>query len=340
MFTRTMRNWYPTMAEPSTILGFAQLFRGGRIATDNPDDPTGFRPWANPQGGWYAADGVSFHTAVEGHLTDSKAPIGVYPLVVAERPSEGQETALRGYEVYWGCVDWDMGDEALVHARNVEETLRQLQVAAWIERSRSKGYHLWVFYTQPVAARTVREGLIAVCNIVEAPITEVNPKQIELTGKGWGNGVRLPYPKGAAEGRNTVLGADGDLTVGEFVEQALASRVNPDEWQPVHDLYQPPAPLAPRRTYATRDSGQLVGLAGAIRRNGPRATGDKPHGDRSSTLFSLACAMVKQGYPKGDIEVELSEADREWGGKFDKRPDGRQRLYKMVVDAEKTVGVR
>jgi len=271
----------------------------------------------------------------------------VYPLVVAEKPPEGQETAVRGYEAYWGCVDWDMGDEALIHAHNVQETLRQLKVASWIERSRSKGYHLWVFYTLPVPARSVREGLIAVCNIVDAPITEVNPKQIELTGKGWGNGMRLPYPKDAPEGRNTILGpfepfttGYENLTVDEFVEQALRARATPEEWQPVHALYQPPPSLAPRQTYATRDSGQLVGLAGAIRRNGPRTTSEKPHGDRSSTLFSLACAMVTQGYPKGDIEVELSEADREWGGKFDKRPDGKQRLCKMVIDAERTVGAQ
>ncbi len=166
--------------------------------------------------------------------------------MVAEKPSEGQETALRAYEVCWGCVDWDMGEEeASIHARNVQETLRQLNIASWIERSRSKGYHLWVFFTEPVPARPVREGLIAVCNIVDAPITEVNPKQIELTGKGWGNGVRLPYPKGAAEGRNTVVTfppmvPEGDLTVDEFVDRAMRSRITPHEWGTVHTLYRPP----------------------------------------------------------------------------------------------------
>ena len=47
--------------------------------------------------------------------------------------------------------------------------------------------------------------------------------------------------------------------------------------------------------------------------------------------------MVKQGYAKGDIEVELQEADRDWGGKFEKRPDGKERLSKMVRDAEGVV---
>jgi hypothetical protein len=330
------------MADLETITGFTELFRGGRIARDTPGDPAGFRPWANPGAeGYREATGATFRAAVKDHLGDRSAPIGVYPLMEFHRPSEGLQTALRTWGVYWGCIDWDVGEnDSLIHARNVQETLRQLTVASWIERSRSKGYHLWVFYTEPVPARAVREGLIGACKIVDAPITEVNPKQIELTGKGWGNGVRLPYPKGAAEGRNTVvtfppLVPAGDLTVAEFVDRAVRSRVTPEEWQPVHDLYQPPPPPPPRRTYATRDSGHLAGLAGAIRRNGPRVTPDKPHGDRSSTLFSLACAMVKQGYPKGDIEMELVEADHDWGGKFEKRPDGRERLCKMVADAER-----
>ncbi len=46
---------------------------------------------------------------------------------------------------------------------------------------------------------------------------------------------------------------------------------------------------------------------------------------------------MKQGYAKGDIEVELQEADRDWGGKFEKRPDGKERLSKMVRDAEGVV---
>lgn len=330
------------MADLGTINGFTQLFRGGRIAKDTPGDPAGFRPWADPTGeGYREATGAAFKAAVKDHLGDRNTPIGVYPLIEYQKPSEGLQTALRTWGVYWGCIDWDVGDtDSLIHARNVQETLHQLAVTSWIERSRSKGYHLWVFYTEPVAARIVREGLIGACKIVDAPITEVNPKQIELAGKGWGNGVRLPYPKGAAEGRNTVVtfppgSPSEDLPVTEFVVSALHARTTPEEWQPIHDLYQPPPPPAPRRTYATRDSGHLGGLAGAIRRNGPRPTREKPGGDRSVTLFSLACAMVKQGYPRGDIEMELISADSDWGGKFENRRDGRDRLCEMVTAAEK-----
>jgi|TARA_R100000278_G_scaffold113307_1_gene91409 hypothetical protein len=47
--------------------------------------------------------------------------------------------------------------------------------------------------------------------------------------------------------------------------------------------------------------------------------------------------MVEQGYPSGDIEEELIDADIAWGSKFNNRSDGRQRISNMVADAERTV---
>ena len=319
---------------PVTSVAFSELFRGGKIAKAGSD----FRPMQDWSGGFCTAYGITFQTAVEDHLSVPELPIGVYPLLEVTEASEGQETGVSKYMVYWGCVDWDVGEEeSLIHALNVQELLKQLNVASWVEISRSKGYHLWVFFSEPILARHCREGLIAACNIVDAPITEVNPKQIELTGKGWGNGVRLPYPAGAEPGRNVVIRHGEEMTASQFATTALMSRVLPEEWEPVHALYKPAPPPPPRKTYATRNSGKLTGLAEAIRRNGPRPEPNKPNGDRSATLFSLACAMVEQGYPSGDIEEELIDADIAWGSKFNNRSDGRQRISNMVADAERTV---
>ena len=76
-------------------------------------------------------------------------------------------------------------------------------------------------------------------------------------------------------------------------------------------------------------------MAAAIRRNGPRVTADKPHGDRSGTLFSLACHMIRQGYGDGDIAKELREADTDWGGKYANRPDGGALLDTLLNSAHK-----
>jgi len=314
-----------------TINMFAALFAGGHIATDDPTDNKGFRPWENPAGGWHKAVGAGYVIAVEDHLLNANKPnIGVYPLT--RHNTENGPV----YVTQWGCVDFDEGEEAsLAHATNLHAVLQQLHVASWVERSRSKGYHLWVFFDEPLPARQVREGLIGACNVVDAPTVEVNPKQLVLTGQGLGNGVRLPYSCPRNEGRNVIVYGSSDMMLEGFVELASKTRVTAEAWKAVTALYKPPeAAPEPKVTY-TYGGGGLHGLAGAVRRGGPRSTADKPGGDRSATLFSLACAMVRQGFSNGDVLTELEEADKDWGNKFMKRRDGRQRLWDMVIKARR-----
>ena len=100
-------------------------------------------------------------------------------------------------------------------------------------------------------------------------------------------------------------------------------------------LYKGNEPAPVRRASYSYTGSRLTGVAEAIRRNGPRITSDKPHGDRSGTLFSLACHMIRQGYRDGDIAKELREADDDWGGKYAKRPDGGALLDNLLNSAHK-----
>jgi len=317
--------------DSQVVFDFTLLFRGGKVAIDDPADSKGFRPWQTDSGGFIAADGKGFIEIIEDHLL--RGPhIGVYPLF-----QQGD-----GFKVYWGCVDWDSGPrESLVHARNVHEVLRQVGITSHVERSRSKGFHLWVFFTDVMPAPDVRNGLIAACDVVNAPTKEVNPKQVELSDRGWGNGVRLPYGKNRQQGGfNEMMNPDATISiipVHAFTEKAMNSRVTPEAWEAVTALYSPPEALpgAEEMPEPATQSVDLRGLSAVIRKNGPRCTSDKPYGDRSATLFSLACAMIRDGHELGEVAGELEGADRDWGGKYARRPDGRQRLWKMVLDAKK-----
>ena len=159
--------------DEEAILNFALLFRGGKVAIDD-GTADGFRPWRDADGGFQPADGKDWLSIAADHLRTGPS-VGVYPLFhMAD-----------DFWVYWGCVDWDTGPVAsMIHARNVREALKQLGVTGWVERSRSKGFHLWVFFEDAMLAKDVRNGLIAVCDLVDAPTTEVNPKQVELSGRG------------------------------------------------------------------------------------------------------------------------------------------------------------
>tara|TARA_R110000787_G_scaffold62483_2_gene141283 strand:- start:870 stop:1880 length:1011 start_codon:yes stop_codon:yes gene_type:complete len=319
---------------PDTVTGFASLFQGGSMAQSLTDG--GFFPMENPDGTFYPATGDAYQNAVEGHLKREGESIGVYPLMAVHDP----EGVLQGFTVWWGCVDWDEGrEESLVHARNTHEVLAQIGITGWVERSRSKGFHLWVFFTEPLPARIVRDGLMGVCNVVGAPTKEVNPKQTSLVGKKIGNGMRLPYPALREPGQHEMLNPKALYSqiplADSFVASALETRVTAHQWEAAHALYKKNEPEPVRRASYSYTGSRLTGLAAAIRRNGPRVTADKPHGDRSGTLFSLACNMIRQGYGDGDISKELRDADNDWGGKYAKRPDGGNLLDILLTAAHK-----
>jgi hypothetical protein len=308
---------------------FASLFRGGGIATDQPGVGDGFRPMELPSGEHVPALGTGFTDICVKHLTEENHPIGVYPLLPA---------VANIHSVYWGCVDFDEGEEeSLIHAKNLELVLHRMSIKGWIERSRSKGYHVWVFFQEAMRAIDVRNGLLAACQIVDAPTKEINPKQTELTGKGWGNGVRLPYPAGRQPGRNVILSGGEEMDVESFTSNAQSSRCTASTWNPLRAVYSPPKAIPAIEWGNTPPRGDLSGLAGSIRRNGPRPEANKPEGDRSGALFSLACAMLKQGHTPSDTLNELRSADAEWGGKYAARPDGEKWLRTTVVNAQRRV---
>ena len=315
------------------VEGFASLFQGGSMAKSHTDG--GFFPMERPDGSHYEATGEAYLRAVEAHLISDGEGVGVYPLIALQ----GLSGAPEAFVVWWGCVDWDEGmQESYIHAKNVHQVLAQLGVTGWVERSRSKGVHLWTFFTEPMPARVVREGLIGACDIVDAPTKEVNPKQISLVGKKIGNGMRLPYHVDREPGQNEMVDPTvlySQIPPHAFVERALEARTTPEDWEAIHELYKRNEPAPIKRSSYSYTGQRLTGLSEAIRRNGPRRTPDKPHGDRSMTLFSLACAMIRQSYGDGDIIKELEEADEDWGGKFAKRPDGNERLQSVLEAAHK-----
>jgi hypothetical protein len=246
------------------------------------------------------------------HLDNKRAAVGVYPMVVHLPTYEEWDGESKGAEwgVHWGCVDIDEGeDESLIHARNVRAMLRRFNIAGWIERSRSKGFHVWVFALDWVPARTMREALIAACQMVECPAREVNPKQTklgwDLTREDWqlGNYVRLPYPGAGApdfieqlnyDDRRVVLCPERHVAYGpnSFVIQALAERADIETLAKLADMYTPPEPLVINRrpVDASRSAeSRLNGLAHSKWKHGPLREVE----DRSAWLWGFARELAK-----------------------------------------------
>jgi len=321
--------------------GFIELFQGNNAAV------------GTEEGGCYRLKmdmQASLQSLVRGHLTGANAPIGVYPMVPFPTfdPHEVQTEGLlptitAEWRVHWGCVDFDEGDEvSLVHARNVQAVLNEFGVSAWIERSRSKGFHLWVFADDWVPAVVMRKALLGACQVVDAPTKEINPKQVALKEGQLGNYVRLPYPDSMRPGylavgvpRRVVIHTTGAndwaMSLEMFVEQALESRVSEETLVMVGDTLYVDKPKPQRR--ATRPPSapmlgdpqmRLGGLAFTIWKDGPLDGAGRGH-----TLYRLACLIYEDGqHTAEEAEELLLDADERWG-KFNDRGEP-EYISKMV----------
>lgn len=132
---------------------------------------------------------------IHAHLT-GKRRLGQYPLAPG---------ILDGSGVYWAVTDIDVDD--LNAAIEVVSELAQLGITAYIERSKSKGFHAWVFFADAVEAKAAR----AILNYANESGHEVFPKQTTIrngNGYGFGNYVNLPlYGEDVKQERTVFLDA-------------------------------------------------------------------------------------------------------------------------------------
>ena len=296
---------------------FARLHEGGRIATNY----DGIRPLVNAQGEAYSAEGEPYVDAVRQHL-EGEPPIGVYPLF----RKDYQRTA--EWYVNWLAVDLDEGEPDFVHACNLYRLLGRFGVQAWIERSRSKGFHVWVYLRQPLTAEMGREAMLGACRLVDVPTKEVYPKQTVLEGKGFGNCLLLPYPNMGNPGRQDVVDLhDEPYGLDEFVETAWASRATAHAVRSIHALYQERhlKPIAKVEQVRVRDDDNFGYIARRI------WDGDIQQ-DRSNALYAFACSLFRQNYSDYTV-LHLTGKLDERVGKFVGRNDRDRRLEELVTNA-------
>ena len=293
------------------IHGFARLFRG-RLDAYGDEEGGCIRPEQQGEAMWL--------DVVADHL-NGIAPIGAYPMVTDDSGS---------WVVRWGCVDFDEGDSiSWIHALNLHLLLAELGVTAWIERSRSKGYHVWVFSSDWVPAASMRRALLGATQMAQAPIKEINPKQeqLGLTADGKekiGNYVRLPYPgwltdEPPSTTRRVILSRDGIVYPLElFVEDALATRTTSQQIVNLEKYWEPPARTQHSPAFVNVNAAEVgtelppahwMGrTANAVFRYGPFEGGD-----RSSALWKLGCNLRKDGYGPDEVLAFVIDADRRWG---------------------------
>ena len=215
--------------------------------------------------------------------------------------------------VKWGCSDIDNGSWEDAH--NLFLVLERMELDPWIEISRSKGYHVWVFAKEWVPAWVMRRAFLFAHHVTDqlgtpVPPTEVNPKAEWLEEGQLGNFVRLPYVGGVADenGRRVMLDDNGVPIPLELFLNAVApvSAATLRRWA---DKYQPPK----RRVSEWGESSeqakvlaqQLTGKGFVIWRDGP------PDWDprRSNAMARLAIECAYSMLTKGEAYILISDLD-------------------------------
>lgn len=157
------------MNEQEMINRFHTLFRGNGQAYGGDEGRAIWKP-------------VSAETFAN-HLYGIE-PIGIYPI----------QHWRTGLNVGWGCCDIDTGDWQ--EAWMLYSALKGMGLNPWVERSRSKGWHIWVLADIPVSPAEMRRCLKVAYAAIDLPAKEANPKQETLAPNQLGNYVRLPYKGG------------------------------------------------------------------------------------------------------------------------------------------------
>jgi hypothetical protein len=250
--------------------------------------------------------------------------IGVYPAV----PTDTQAICA------WGCSDIDVED--LDAARLLQRTLNAAGIHAWVERSRSKGYHVWVFASSPVAAEDMRRMLLVAHQVADYPAREVNPKQSDVSVSKVGNYVRIPYPGGLLglpERRVMLDDSDNKIPLVAFVRDAYAHRTDPDSIRRIATMYVPPV-----KKHVVIDWDTDESLDDALRLASPLARtiwrdGPLPSQDRSTALMRLAHVCCTSGITPSMCHAIVVDADKRWGKYHARGEAGAREISKIVERA-------
>ena len=117
------------------------------------------------------------------------------------------------------AIDFD-NDDPLTAVEFVN-TAKHYSIPAYIERSKSKGYHVWIFFSRSVKASKARLAVFHILDQIDKLQTEVFPKHDELNTKiSYGNFINAPlFGSLVPEGRTVFINSDNGM------------KPYPDQWE-------------------------------------------------------------------------------------------------------------
>jgi TOTE conflict system, Archaeo-Eukaryotic Primase domain/Primase C terminal 1 (PriCT-1) len=128
----------------------------------------------------------------------------------------------------WGAVDID--DYSIDHADLVDK-LAKLAIPAIVCKTKSKGAHVYVFFSEPIPAPDVIRKLRELAVVLGRGDQEVFPKQDRIVGNQVGNWINMPYFANGSTKCPGVRPNGMEMSLSQFVAEAERSRMSPDDFR-------------------------------------------------------------------------------------------------------------
>ena len=277
-----------------------------------------------------------YHLAQEGCLA-------IYPLL-----DDGS--------VWFTCLDLDDKDhnpDAAIErkVRRVVDCLSKLGLEPLVERSPSgRGFHIWIFFSEPVAATTARVFWQHVCRSAGVRNAEIFPKQATLKSGQVGNCIRVPLFNKSEflEVRPADFSTADPLKALQEVRRLTAVELveiaDRNGWSLVTETSSQRNVTDNMTGISPRVSALLAEESGRLRRRWDGDTSRMNDTSRSAVLCALAAELIRQFIPTTEIrqalEVWCKDQNYEKGlreGYLDRMINN---TYVFVAENFKTVSTR
>lgn len=181
---------------------------------------------------------------------------------------------------------FDLDELSQKLVKRILKRLRRYKVHAYLEASKSRGFHIWVFFDKPAKAAGVREFANLILRGLEGRKIEIFPKQDEIADGHLGNCIFLPlFGADTGEGRTVFLNED-------FVPHR-------NQWKFLESIRR-----TQRRLITNACRNVKSGIA-QVRKPAEAMAGPITKGKRNVTLTSMAGTMRECGFSVEAIEAAV-----------------------------------
>ena len=185
---------------------------------------------------------------------------------------------------------FDVDNKSRRLVKRIVRRLREAGAYPYVERSKNKGFHIWLFFDKPILARRARMFGRIILHGLKATKVELFPKQDQCTDLGFG--LALPLFKPDVEKNRTVFVDSGFDTV-------------PDQFAYLKNFRRTPREIVKRLTRGSATGTAREGEAVPFNVSSDEFNSKISEGHRNTILTRLAGAMRHQGVSKDSILVAL-----------------------------------